>query len=149
MNGQHSPSSGHQPPPTGARPPGDGRYSPPGALPLFIFDGTCGFCQASVRWLQTRFSLPVPTAAAQRTDLAALGLRAADTDREAWFVDGDRKYGGAPAVAAWLRTGGAVPAFLGWSMELPGVRVVSGLVYRVVARNRHRIPGPWKGSCAL
>ncbi|MCC5477351.1 DUF393 domain-containing protein [Streptomyces barringtoniae] len=32
---------------------------------------------------------------------------------------------------------------------LPGVRHLAQAVYGLVARNRHRIPGPWEHTCRI
>jgi predicted DCC family thiol-disulfide oxidoreductase YuxK len=115
----------------------------------FIYDGQCGFCRASVTWLQQRFHLRGTVVASRRTDLAAIGLHAEEVEREAWFIASGKRYGGSAAIAAWLRTGSASARLLGRVMQLPGVRTVAKYVYRLVARNRKRIPGPWRGSCRL
>lgn len=52
------------------------------------------------------------------------------------------------AVARTLIHGRRGWAVLGWLMLLPGVRQIAGVVYRWVARNRHRLPGG-TAACAI
>ncbi len=85
----------------------------------------------------------------QALDLVALGLdeeacRAAlqHLDRSGRVTSADR------AVAAVLRAGPwwarPIGAVLGW----PGVRRLAAITYRIVARNRHRLPGATT-ACAV
>lgn len=54
---------------------------------------------------------------------------------------GDPILGGADALAAVVRRSRSPWRFVGSAVKLPPVRLVARLVYRVVARNRYRMPG--------
>jgi predicted DCC family thiol-disulfide oxidoreductase YuxK len=122
-------------------------------VPWLIYDGDCAFCTSSARWLARRLSrLPGPNARLvpwQFTDLAALGTTAERAQREALWVSTDGTIqGGAAAFAAWLKFRGGIYAAAGYGMDLPIVRRLAAAIYRVIADNRHRMPGG-SPACAL
>lgn len=101
-----------------------------------VYDADCGFCTRSARWLD---DAPV---AWHTLDLAAVGATQTDADSNAgWLVDGRITALGAPAIAAALRAKGGPARLLGWTLTVPGVRGLAGLLYPRVAANRHRMPG--------
>ncbi|WP_276095149.1 thiol-disulfide oxidoreductase DCC family protein [Streptomyces silvisoli] len=116
---------------------------------LVVYDGTCGFCRAGVTWLANRFDLKGRRVAWQGTDIHALGLTRRDVTQRMWYVHGSTRHAGAAAFAAWLRTGNRTARVLGYALCLPGVAQLAGCVYWLVARNRHRIPGPWEHTCTI
>lgn len=112
---------------------------------MILTDADCGFCQRAAGHVR-RLGVRLDIRTAQAEDLVALGV---DPERAmlemAWVgrpgaVDPDVRYG-APAWAAALRTGPIVWRAVGTVMDLPGLRVVAAAFYRLVARNRHRLPG--------
>ena len=122
-------------------------------VPWLIFDGDCAFCTSSAHWLAGRLDRPRgPNARLtpwQFTDLAALGTTAERAQREALWVGTDGTiYGGAAASAEWLKFRGGPYAVAGSVMDLPVVRALAAAVYRVIAKNRHRMPGGTP-ACAL
>ena len=122
-------------------------------VPWLIFDGDCAFCTSSANWLARRLDRPQgPNArliACQFTDLAALGTTAERTRREALWVSTDGTiYGGAAAFAEWLKFRGTGYAIGGRVIDLPVIRALAAAVYRVIAKNRHRMPGG-SPACAL
>ncbi len=124
-----------------------------GGVPQLIFDGDCAFCTTSATWIADRLARRDGTDPQlvpwQFTDLAAIGTTSERTQREVLWVDLDgRLFGGASAFAAWLRHRGGPVAPLGRAMTLPIVRTLAAAVYRLVARNRHRLPGG-SPACAL
>jgi len=85
----------------------------------------------------------------QFTDLEALGTTAERASREVlWVATSGRISGGAEAFAAWLRFAGQPYRALGTAMDWPVVRQLAAAVYRLVARNRQRMPGG-SPACAL
>ena len=122
-------------------------------LPWLIFDGDCAFCTSSAHWLarclhrsQGPNARLVPW---QFTDLAALGATAERAQREALWVASDGTiYGGAAAFAEWLKFRGGAYGVVGRVINLPVVRALAAVVYRVIAKNRHRMPGG-SPACAL
>jgi predicted DCC family thiol-disulfide oxidoreductase YuxK len=121
--------------------------------PLLIFDGDCAFCTASANWLAERLRRkngPDATLVAwQFTDLKELGTTQERAQQEALWVAPDGTIsGGAEAFAAWLRFRGGLFGWTGATMSLPGVRRLAAAVYRLIAKNRHRLPGG-SPACAL
>lgn len=106
-------------------------------VPVFVFDGACGFCRRWVERWQKRtgprvLMLPFQTPGVLR----ALGIHRRDAARASWFVEPDgRRSVGADAVFRLLRQGEGtrLAARLGL---LPGVRWVAGRVYRFIAGHR-------------
>jgi predicted DCC family thiol-disulfide oxidoreductase YuxK len=107
-----------------------------------VFDGDCAFCTTWMNRLERtlpRFPRSTPY---QWADLDTLGLTLDDVTRYAWFVTPTHQYAGHLAFSAllrsqprpWLRFAGALIA-------TPPVSWVAALGYRLVAANRHRLPG--------
>ncbi|MFI0240376.1 thiol-disulfide oxidoreductase DCC family protein [Streptomyces sp. NPDC016845] len=117
--------------------------------PALVFDGDCGFCTTSVkfaeRWVRPRCEI-VPW---QFADLDALGTTQERAEYEAlWVTPAGTVYGGSRAVAkALLSAGGAWPV-LGALLTLPPVSWAAHGVYRLIAENRHRLPGG-TAACAV
>ena len=108
-------------------------------LPMLVFDGGCGFCTASARWVERR----LPSASVepwQLLDLRAVGLSPTDVAEYAWWVtpDGVRRRGHR-AAAAILRAIGGRWGVVGRLLELPPISWLGAVAYHVVARNRHRL----------
>ena len=79
----------------------------------------------------------------QRLELAPLGLDATQCARELQWVDvstGERA-SGHRAVAMALRGCRRPWPLLGRLVDLPVVSLIARVVYRLVAVNRHRLPG--------
>ena len=109
--------------------------------PLLVFDGDCGFCTSSARagqrWLQLEHVEPW-----QFLDLDAVGLTPAQCEEAVQWVAVDGSVHPAErAVIAALRHAGGVWRVLGTVMNLPGIRQLAALTYRVVAKYRHSMPG--------
>lgn len=114
-------------------------------VPVLVFDGDCAFCTSSARLLAARLRRS-PTDFAvepwQHLDLDALGLTPQECSEALRWVGADGRHDhGEGAVGRallasrwWVRPVGAL-------LLLPGVRAAAGVVYRWVARNRHRLPG--------
>jgi predicted DCC family thiol-disulfide oxidoreductase YuxK len=121
--------------------------------PWLVYDGDCAFCTSSATWVAWRLhrtsgpdAFLVPW---QFTDLALLGTTAERAQTEVLWVEPDgRIAGGAAAFAAWLRLRGGLYGAVGRAMDVPVVRSVAAGVYRVVARNRDKMPGGTP-ACAL
>jgi predicted DCC family thiol-disulfide oxidoreductase YuxK len=124
-----------------------------GDAPLLLFDGDCAFCTTSVAWLAARLHRNQARSARlspwQYVDVAELGITTAQAQREVIWVSPDGSHaGGAAAVAAWLTHSGPPYSFVGRIIQLPLIRGVAAAVYRLVAANRHRMPGG-SPACAL
>ncbi|GAA2141851.1 hypothetical protein GCM10009760_26430 [Kitasatospora kazusensis] len=130
--------------------------------PVLIFDGDCGFCTTCVitaeRYLRASLdSAGWEAVPFQFADLAALDARAGGrglVSRERaeqqilWVTPGGKVYEGAQAAARVLMRAGGVWAYLGAVLTLPPVRPVAAAFYRLVARNRHHLPGGTP-ACAM
>jgi predicted DCC family thiol-disulfide oxidoreductase YuxK len=117
--------------------------------PALVYDGDCGFCTRSAA--VARRVLPADCAVVpwQGADLAAVGTTAARARQEVlWVPRTGMVVGGAPAVAAALRAAGSGWAVLGRLLQFRPVGLLAGVVYRVVAANRMRLPGG-TAACAL
>lgn len=101
-----------------------------------VYDADCGFCTRVAQWAD---HAPV---AWQSLDLAAVGATQEQADNFAgWLADGRIQALGAPAIAAALRARGPATRPLGRLIDLPGVRRIAAVGYRIVATHRHRLPG--------
>jgi predicted DCC family thiol-disulfide oxidoreductase YuxK len=112
-----------------------------------VFDGCCGFCTRTVRWLlrldrhERVHAVPSQLPGTPQR----LGLTPAECAAAAWVVDADgTRHRGAGAVNA------ALAAALGTSLPVRLYRVgpigrLQDRAYAWVARNRHQLPGitPW------
>ena len=109
---------------------------------ILVYDGDCGFCTRTARWLRRRVPAGVDVRPWQTLDLDALGLTEAEVrDAAYWVTPRGRRLRGEAAIAAALRTAGEPWRSAGDLILAPGIRRVAARVYDVVARNRHRFPG--------
>jgi predicted DCC family thiol-disulfide oxidoreductase YuxK len=109
--------------------------------PFLVYDGDCGFCTSSVRWLRRWVQGAYRVEAWQDADLAELGLDEEQCRKAVQWVDpGGGRAQGAAAFAAALRTDRRWRAF-GRLLEVSPLSRLAEAVYEVVARNRHRLPG--------
>ncbi|RNL83630.1 thiol-disulfide oxidoreductase DCC family protein [Halostreptopolyspora alba] len=112
------------------------------ARPVLVYDGDCAFCTSSVEVAQRYLQPPVETLPYQHSQLTGPILRRAEDEVLLLHPDGERVWGGADAAAVLLLASPHRWAWpVGWLLRLPGARAVAAAVYRLVARNRHRLPG--------
>ena len=111
-------------------------------LPVLIYDGDCGFFQVAARFAQRRIHPALRAQAFQQADLGALGVTRQQAAREVLWADaGGRVSGGAQAVAGLLTDAGGRWARAGALLRIPPLSWLAQAVYRLVAANRHRLPG--------
>lgn len=123
--------------------------SRPRKAPLLVYDGDCGFCTASVRFIERRIKPACEVTAWQFTDLDALGVTPLRAQHEAlWVTPAGTVHGGAQAVAKALLSAGGGWGILGGSLLTFPVQWPAHLVYRLIADHRHRLPGS-TGACAV
>lgn len=114
----------------------------PAERPLLVYDGDCAFCTRSVRFVERRISRHPVVRSWQSLDLGPLGLTEQMCLEAVQLVRADSSIVSAHvAVAQTLVHGGGGWAVLGRLMSMPGVKQLAGVVYRWIARNRHRLPG--------
>ncbi|MFG1999921.1 thiol-disulfide oxidoreductase DCC family protein [Spirillospora sp. NPDC048911] len=117
--------------------------------PVLLYDGDCGFCTTSVRFLDRRVPTSAEVVAFQFADLAALGTDAEQVSYEVvWVARDGRTYGGAQGVARLLIDAGGLWRPLGMIAVVPPFRWLAHGLYRLVADNRYRLPGGTP-ACAL
>jgi predicted DCC family thiol-disulfide oxidoreductase YuxK len=112
--------------------------------PTLVYDGDCGFCTASARWIERRLRPAVRVVPWQELDdLAAVGLTVDDVTRAAWWIDADgHRHEGHLAIGEALAAA-RTPRWrlVGRVILVPPFRWLGGPVYRLVARYRYRLPG--------
>jgi predicted DCC family thiol-disulfide oxidoreductase YuxK len=113
--------------------------------PILIFDGDCGFCTTSARWV-ARHSPEGPRIVAWQAlgdeGLHNLGLTKEQATASAWWVDGRGQLFGADlAIVSALRACRAPWRWLGGLLVLPPGKWLGRVIYPVIARHRHQLPG--------
>ena len=109
--------------------------------PTLVFDGDCAFCTNCARFIERR-EPEADVVPWQFADLAALG----PTEEEAieavqWVPAEGPTRSGHEAIAAVLESCGGIWRVIGRALLLPGISWVAARAYRLVARNRYRLPG--------
>jgi predicted DCC family thiol-disulfide oxidoreductase YuxK len=109
--------------------------------PVLLYDGDCAFCTSCARALE-RIGPEAEIVAWQLTDLTELGVTAEQAAAAVQWVplDGTVR-SGHEAIAATLETAGSAWRIVGRLILMPGIAWVGAKVYRLVADNRHRLPG--------
>ena len=117
--------------------------------PVLVYDGDCGFCTSSVRQIERRIKPDVEIVPFQFTDLASFGLSTERAEYELLWIGLDGGVtGGVQAFASLLRNKGGRWRPIGVILWVPPVRWIAHGVYRLIADNRHRMPGG-TAACAL
>ena len=110
--------------------------------PVILFDGTCAFCERSVRFIATRDNGHFKFGASQNPEGQAI-LARFGTTREAAksliLIEGDRLYLRSDAVLRIAQRMNAPWNVAGVFLWVP--RPIRDVVYRCVAAVRHRIAG--------
>jgi predicted DCC family thiol-disulfide oxidoreductase YuxK len=110
--------------------------------PVLLYDGDCSFCTSCVRLTERRIGPDAEVVPWQLADLAALGVSEAEAAEAVQWVGGDGVVrSGHEAVAAMLIASGPAWRIAGRALLLPGVSWVAAHAYRLIAANRHRLPG--------
>jgi predicted DCC family thiol-disulfide oxidoreductase YuxK len=107
-----------------------------------IYDGDCGICEASARWIRQRFP-DVSVVSHYEYGLSSIGA--------VWFINDVGRKEGSVAVASLLRMSASRWwRFVGAFMQLPLIRNIARMAYWCVAKNRARI-SRWVGlkACGL
>lgn len=109
---------------------------------MLIFDGDCGFCTTSARWIEDR--LPSETAVEpwQGLDIDAYGLTEADVTTAAYWIDADgTAHRGHRAIELALKQAGMPWRAAGTLIGLPPFSWIAPIVYSLVAKYRYKLPG--------
>jgi predicted DCC family thiol-disulfide oxidoreductase YuxK len=110
-------------------------------MATLLFDGDCGFCTTTARWLERHAPSTAIVQPWQRADLERIGVTEQACRDAVQWADESRRSSGPVAFADYARTSTA-----GWRLigRLVGSRVglmIAWPVYRWVSRNRGRLPG--------
>ena len=114
------------------------------ANPVLIFDGDCGFCTTSARFLHRWVvrDRAISIAPWQRLDLDELGLTEDQCLAAVQWVGRDgRVLSGHAAIAAALRAGHPVWRPVGALLVAPGFSWLAARVYSWVSAHRYALPG--------
>jgi predicted DCC family thiol-disulfide oxidoreductase YuxK len=108
---------------------------------VLVFDGDCAFCTTCARLLE-RINPDAEIVAWQLADLDELGITEAQAAAAVrWIeIDGTVRTGH-EALAAALGEAGWPWRIIGRAILLPGISRLAAAGYRLIARNRHRLPG--------
>jgi len=113
--------------------------------PLLIYDGECGFCTASARWVAQQFRHGESARPWQLLGEAAMkefGLAIADVESAAWWISRDgTRHRGHRAIAHALLSGGTLRRTVGHVVLMPPGSWAAAVAYRLVVRWRHHLPG--------
>lgn len=113
---------------------------------VLIYDGDCKFCQLSLEFGIKHLRTFPQYVAFQKIDPKDFGLTANDVRSQIWLAQeipaNAVALGGHLAAGAilklqpslWLRA-------LGWLATTPPTSWVANLLYKLIAANRHRLPG--------
>ena len=109
---------------------------------IILFDGTCAFCERSVRFIASRDQGYFKFGASQNAEGQALLAKFGTTRQAArslMLIEGGQIYLRSDAVLRIARRMNAPWRFAGALLAVP--RPIRDLVYRCVAAIRHRIAG--------
>lgn len=120
--------------------------------PILVFDGDCGMCSTSARFVERRLrrtDTDFDVAASQHLDLASLGLTQEQCDEALQWVAADgRITSGHEAVGSLLRASRRWARPAGHLVQAPGASTLARVAYRWVADHRQMFPGGTP-ACAL
>lgn len=110
--------------------------------PLLLYDGDCAFCTTCAQLVERRFRPDAEIVPWQFADLVAIGVSAEQASEAVQWVGTDGAVrAGHEAVAAMLDSCGPLARLAGRILVAPGVSAIAAWAYRLIAANRHRLPG--------
>jgi predicted DCC family thiol-disulfide oxidoreductase YuxK len=117
---------------------------------ILVYDGDCGFCQRCVDFGHARFPVMPKVSRWQELDLTDHGLTFDEVTTSVQLLGPNGlRASGARAVAVLLAVQpGVLWRTAGRVMLVPPVSWAAEAVYRVIARNRQRLPGS-TGTCSV
>lgn len=115
-------------------------------MAVLLYDPDCGLCTRLATLLQ-RVKLGAEVSPLTTDAIATHGIDAGRAQAEIPFVGDDGAiYYGSAAIGAALLSGRAAWRTVGALLLTPPISCLAQAVYRLVSRNRHRLPGR---SCGL
>lgn len=117
---------------------------------LIIYDGDCGFCTKSLKTLGNALGSKAPKALPyQVLEISRFGITAIEARKEMKYIDIHGKiWGGAAAFRRVFYDSKGSWRLVAYFMALPLIKQLSVLTYRLIAGNRHNMPGA-SSSCSL
>lgn len=117
--------------------------------PVFLYDGDCAFCTRCAEFVERRIPTTAKVTPWQWVDLGPLGVTQPEAEAAVQWIAPDGAIAAGPeAIARLLVDAGSFWRPLGRLLDLAPVRWVTWPIYRLVARNRHRMPGG-TAACSL
>ena len=113
---------------------------------VLIYDGDCKFCQLSLEFGIRHLPTFPKYVAFQKIDPIKFGLTIEQVKTQIWLVaqspDQTKPKGGHLAAGEiLLMQKNPFYKVLGWLIKTPPTSLLADVVYRWVAKNRHRMPG--------
>jgi predicted DCC family thiol-disulfide oxidoreductase YuxK len=109
--------------------------------PVLLYDGDCAFCTNCAHVLE-RIGPDADVVPWQLSDLGELGVTEAQAVDAVQWVEADGTVrSGHEAIAAVLKRAGWIWRLAGSVLILPGISWIVAKAYRLIARNRYRLPG--------
>ncbi len=116
--------------------------SPTQAAEVLIFDGDCGFCTTTARWIEGKVPAEVAVVPWQSLDLSTYGLTEQDVSTAAYFIDENHTaHRGHKAVELVLKTTNWPTRAAGIAIVTPPLSWIAPYGYALVAKYRYRLPG--------
>ena len=113
---------------------------------LLVYDGQCGFCIRSARWIEARLPAHARAEPWQSLELEQLGLSPADAETAVWWLEPHasppRRWRGSGAIGRSLVAAGGAWRVVGLLIMYPPLCWLARPAYWLIAANRHRLPGP-------
>lgn len=109
---------------------------------VFLYDGDCAFCTSCARFVQRHIPTSADVQPWQLADLDALGVSQTEAEHAVqWIAPDGAAVAGPDAIARLLGDSGSYWRPMARLLALPPARWLAWPAYRLVARNRHRLPG--------
>jgi predicted DCC family thiol-disulfide oxidoreductase YuxK len=108
---------------------------------VLLYDGDCAFCTRCAHVVK-RIGPDAEIVAFQLTNLGELEMTKEQAAAALQWVEVDGTVrSGHEAIASMLSSAGRIWKIVGRAVLLPGISWMAAEVYRLVAKNRHRLPG--------
>jgi predicted DCC family thiol-disulfide oxidoreductase YuxK len=117
--------------------------------PVFLYDGDCAFCSSCARFIERRIRPSAAVVAWQLTDLEPLGVTQPQAEAAVQWIGTDGSVAsGTRAIARLLVDAGRFWRPIGQILGVSPLLWLADPLYRLIARNRHRLPGG-TATCSL
>ncbi|MFC3494367.1 thiol-disulfide oxidoreductase DCC family protein [Glycomyces rhizosphaerae] len=114
----------------------------------FLYDGDCAFCTKAAQFLEKHVRTTAEVTPWQWADLAGLGVSQAQAEEAVIWVEANYQQAGPDAIAVLLRRAQWYWRPIGWFLSFKLVSKAAWPVYRLISRNRHKLPGG-TAACSL